>query len=65
MNCQGSTVALLACSLPRSSFTLVALFRVVGVPWRLALLIEIETLFNDGTAMIVFNLGDCADLREL
>ena len=34
----------------------VALFRVLGVPKRLAVLIEGESLFNDGTAIVVFNL---------
>ena len=34
----------------------VALFRAIGVPRRLALLIESESLFNDGTAIVVFNL---------
>ena len=34
----------------------VALFRDLGVPKRLALLVEGESLFNDGTAIVVFNL---------
>lgn len=34
----------------------VALFRALGVPKRLAVLIEGESLFNDGTAIVVFNL---------
>jgi len=34
----------------------VALFRSLGVPKRLQLLIEGESLFNDGTAIVVFNL---------
>jgi len=34
----------------------VALFRVLGAPKRLALLVEGESLFNDGTAIVVFNL---------
>jgi CPA1 family monovalent cation:H+ antiporter len=34
----------------------VALFRALGVPKRLATLIEGESLFNDGTAIVVFNL---------
>ena len=33
-----------------------ALFRSLGVPKRLQLLIEGESLFNDGTAIVVFNL---------
>ena len=34
----------------------VALFRALGAPKRLALLIEGESLFNDGTAIVVYNL---------
>ncbi len=34
----------------------VALFRTLGVPKRLAVLIEGESLFNDGTAIVIFNL---------
>ncbi len=34
----------------------VALFRALGVPKRLAVLIEGESLFNDGTAIVLFNL---------
>lgn len=34
----------------------VALFRALGVPKRLALLVEGESLFNDGTAIVIFNL---------
>ncbi len=34
----------------------VALFRTLGAPKRLALLIESESLFNDGTAIVVFDL---------
>lgn len=34
----------------------VALFRALGAPKRLALLIEGESLLNDGTAIVVFNL---------
>ena len=34
----------------------VALFRTLGAPKRLALLMESESLFNDGTAIVVFNL---------
>ena len=33
-----------------------ALFRSLGVPKRLQLLIEGESLFNDGTAIVLFNL---------
>ena len=36
--------------------SVVALFRALGVPKRLAVLIEGESLFNDGTAIVVFNL---------
>lgn len=34
----------------------VALFRALGAPRRLALLLEGESLFNDGTAIVMFNL---------
>jgi Na+:H+ antiporter len=34
----------------------VALFRALGVPKRLSVLIEGESLLNDGTAIVVFNL---------
>ena len=34
----------------------VALFRLLGVPKRLALLVEGESLLNDGTALVLFNL---------
>jgi len=34
----------------------VALFRTLGVPKRLQVLLEGESLFNDGTAIVVFNL---------
>ncbi len=34
----------------------VALFRTLGVPKRLTTLIEGESLFNDGTAIVLFNL---------
>jgi len=34
----------------------VALFRVLGVPKRLAVLVEGESLLNDGTALVLFNL---------
>ena len=34
----------------------VALFRALGAPKRLALLVEGESLFNDGTAIVVFGL---------
>jgi CPA1 family monovalent cation:H+ antiporter len=34
----------------------VALFRLLGVPRRLAVLVEGESLLNDGTALVLFNL---------
>lgn len=34
----------------------VALFRALGAPKRLALLVEGESLFNDGTAIVIFGL---------
>ena len=36
--------------------SVVALFRTLGVPKRLSVLIEGESLFNDGTAIVLFNL---------
>jgi CPA1 family monovalent cation:H+ antiporter len=45
--------ALIAATDPVS---VVALFRTLGVPKRLALLIEGESLFNDGTAIVLYNL---------
>jgi Na+:H+ antiporter len=35
----------------------VALFRTLGTPKRLGVLVEGESLFNDGTAIVVFNLA--------
>ncbi len=34
----------------------VSLFRLLGVPKRLAILVEGESLLNDGTALVLFNL---------
>jgi CPA1 family monovalent cation:H+ antiporter len=34
----------------------VSLFRILGVPKRLAVLMEGESMFNDGTAIVLFNL---------
>ncbi|MGE5224123.1 MAG: Na+/H+ antiporter [Omnitrophica WOR_2 bacterium] len=34
----------------------VALFRILGVPRQLEVLVEGESLFNDGTALVLFNL---------
>ena len=34
----------------------VALFRAVGAPRRLTVIVEGESLFNDGTAIVIFNL---------
>jgi monovalent cation:H+ antiporter, CPA1 family len=34
----------------------VSLFRKLGVPKRLSVLVEAESLFNDGTAIVAFNL---------
>lgn len=36
--------------------SVIALFRRMGVPRRLQLLVEGESLFNDGTAIVIFNL---------
>lgn len=38
----------------------IALFRTLGVPKRLQVLIEGESLFNDGTAVVVFGLAVAA-----
>ena len=35
----------------------VSMFRTLGVPKRLAVLVESESLLNDGTAIVVFNLA--------
>lgn len=40
----------------------IALFRSLGAPKRLAVLVEGESLFNDGTAIVVFNLMVAAAL---
>jgi len=45
--------ALIAATDPVS---VVALFRALGVPKRLAVLVEGESLFNDGTAIVLFNM---------
>ena len=34
----------------------VSLFRLLGVPKKLSVLVEGESLFNDGTALVLFNL---------
>ncbi len=36
--------------------SVIALFRALGAPKRLALLVEGESLFNDGTAIVIFNI---------
>jgi len=38
----------------------IALFRTIGVPRRLQMLLEGESLFNDGTAIVVFNIAVAA-----
>ena len=40
----------------------VALFRALGVPGRLAVAVEGESLFNDGTAIVVFKIALAAAL---
>ena len=40
----------------------VSLFRALGVPQRLALTVEGESLFNDGTAIVVYRLALAAAL---
>ncbi len=36
--------------------SIVSLFRTLGVPKQLSVLVEGESLFNDGTAIVIFNL---------
>lgn len=43
--------------------SVVALFRAMGVPKRLRLLLEGESLLNDGTAIVLFNLLLVAAIR--
>ena len=43
----------------------VALFRTLGVPRRLAAAVEGESLFNDGTAIVIFNIALTAALTGL
>jgi len=43
--------------------SVVALFRTMGVPKRLQVLLEGESLFNDGTAIVVFDLMIIAALQ--
>jgi CPA1 family monovalent cation:H+ antiporter len=42
--------------------SVIALFRSMGVPKRLQILLEGESLFNDGTAIVVFNIAVTAGL---
>jgi len=42
----------------------IALFRALGVPRRLAVAMEGESLFNDGTAIVVFNIAVAAALSS-
>ncbi|MEE8391898.1 MAG: Na+/H+ antiporter [Anaerolineae bacterium] len=43
----------------------VALFRALGVPRRLAVAVEGESLFNDGTAIVIFQIALVAVLSEV
>lgn len=43
----------------------VALFRTMGVPNQLLIMLEGESLFNDGTAIVVFNLMLAITLGEI
>jgi len=45
--------------------SVIALFRSMGVPRRLQVLLESESLFNDGTAIVVFDLVVIASLKGL
>ncbi len=51
--------ALIAASDP---VAVIALFRALGVPHRLAVAVEGESLFNDGTAIVVFQIALVAAL---
>ncbi len=51
--------ALIAATDPVS---VVAIFRKLGAPKRLELMLESESLFNDGTAIVLFNLALTASL---
>ena len=51
--------ALIAATAPVS---VVAIFRKLGAPKRLEVLLEGESLFNDGTAIVIFNLAVVAYL---
>jgi CPA1 family monovalent cation:H+ antiporter len=42
---------------PSDPVAVVALFRTLGVPHRLSVAVEGESLFNDGTAIVVFNIA--------
>jgi len=42
----------------------VAIFRALAVPKRLSVLVESESLLNDGTAIVVFNLAFAAALTS-
>jgi monovalent cation:H+ antiporter, CPA1 family len=43
----------------------VALFRALGAPKSVTVLVEGESLFNDGTAIVLFNLMLAAALASL
>ncbi|MEA2007666.1 MAG: Na+/H+ antiporter [Chloroflexota bacterium] len=43
----------------------VALFRTLGVPHRLAVAVEGESLFNDGTAIVIFQIALVATLSSV
>lgn len=43
----------------------VALFRAMGAPKRLTVLVEGESLFNDGTAIVIFNLTLAAAMTSV
>ena len=45
--------------------SVVALFRTMGVPKRLQVLLEGESLFNDGTAIVVFDLVIIAAMQGM
>ncbi len=45
-----------ALSAATDPIAVVSIFRMLGVPRRLSVLVEGESLFNDGTALVLFNL---------
>ena len=57
-----ATVAFGALIAATDPVAVVALFRALGVPRRLAVAVEGESLFNDGTAIVIFRIALAAAL---